>query len=107
MITTVCGIILYNNPPIIPNTFPSVEGGDGETGEGDEKGGNASSPGIGPSDIAGKTPEEIDEIAKDLGLIPKGEDPKNGKWTYVDPVTGEQRILVHQSPKMVVSSFPC
>jgi hypothetical protein len=29
------------------------------------------------------------------GLTPKGPDPQSGKGSYVDPVTGEQRILVH------------
>jgi len=53
------------------------------------------SPDINPSDISGKTPDEIDEIARDKGLEPKGPDPKGGKGAYTDPATGKQRILVH------------
>ena len=53
------------------------------------------SPDIDPNDIAGKTPEEIDKIAKEKGLVEKGPDPKSGKGAYVDPVTGKQRILIH------------
>jgi hypothetical protein len=48
-----------------------------------------------PSDVAGKSPEEIDQLAREKGLQPKGPDPKNGKGAYVDPVTGELRVLVH------------
>jgi hypothetical protein len=55
----------------------------------------ANSPEIKPSDVAGKTPEEIDKLAREKGLQPQGPDPKNGQGAYVDPVTGEQRILVH------------
>jgi RHS repeat-associated protein len=54
-----------------------------------------SSPDIHPGEVAGKTPEEIDKIAKDKGLIPQGTDPQNGKGSYTDPETGKQRILVH------------
>jgi RHS repeat-associated protein len=53
------------------------------------------SPEIDPGEVAGKSPQEIDQIAKEKGLVPKGPDPMNGKGAYVDPVTGEQRILVH------------
>ena len=58
-------------------------------------GADAISPIINPADIAGKTPSEIDAAANDAGLIPKGPDPMNGQGSYVDPVTGEQRILSH------------
>jgi RHS repeat-associated protein len=54
-----------------------------------------SSPDISHSDVKGRTPAEIDKIATDKGLLPKGSDPKAGKGAYVDPVTGEQRVLVH------------
>lgn len=54
-----------------------------------------SSPDIDPADISGKSPEEIEELAIRNGLIPKGTDPKSGKGSWVDPVTGEQRILSH------------
>ncbi|WP_264802637.1 hypothetical protein, partial [Acetobacter fabarum] len=29
------------------------------------------------------------------GLVPRGPDPMNGRGAYIDPVTGEQRILSH------------
>ena len=57
---------------------------------------NAESPNIEPSEVTGKSPSEIDQLAVDSGLLPKGPDPMNGKGSYVDPVTGEQRILVHE-----------
>jgi len=47
-----------------------------------------------PDEIAGRTPGQIDQIARQKGLIPKG-DPQTGRGAYVDPVTGEQRVLVH------------
>lgn len=53
------------------------------------------SPSITPSDIAGKSPGEIDQIAKGRGLIPKGPNPQAGKGSYIDPKTGKQRILIH------------
>ena len=53
------------------------------------------SPKIDPSHVAGKTPPVIDELARKLGLIQKGADPMNGRGAYIDPVTGEQRILIH------------
>jgi len=59
------------------------------------KGGGGTSPTINPSDVAGKTPQEIDQIARNSGLTPKGPDPMGGKGAYVDPVTGEQRVLIH------------
>lgn len=54
-----------------------------------------SSPSIDPADVAGKTPDEIDRLAGEKGLDAKGSDPKAGKGSYTDPVTGKQRILVH------------
>ncbi len=41
------------------------------------------------------TNTEIDQLAKNKGLTPKGPDPKEGKGAYVDPNTNEQRILCH------------
>ncbi|MFZ6658118.1 RHS repeat-associated core domain-containing protein, partial [Undibacterium sp. TJN19] len=55
----------------------------------------ASSPHIDPQEVGGKTPDEIEGVAGDKGLQPKGPDPKGGRGSYVDPVTGEQRILIH------------
>lgn len=53
------------------------------------------SPSINPAEIAGKTPGEIGQVAQDSGLIAKGSDPTAGKGAYIDPVTGNQRVLVH------------
>lgn len=53
------------------------------------------SPAIDPKSIAGKSPSDIDSYAKQNGLIPKGPDPMSGKGSYIDPITGEQRVLVH------------
>ena len=53
------------------------------------------SPEINPSDVTGKTPAEIDRLARGRGLIPRGPDPLNGRGAYVDPVTGKQRVLIH------------
>ncbi len=53
------------------------------------------SPSVNPSEVIGKTPAEIDQLATGKGLIPKGTDPMNGKGAYVDPVTGQQRVLSH------------
>jgi hypothetical protein len=53
------------------------------------------SPYINPRDLAGKTPAEIGQAARDAGLIQRGPDPENGQGSYLDPVTGEQRVLIH------------
>jgi RHS repeat-associated protein len=53
------------------------------------------SPHINPGDVANKTPSEIDTFAKEKGLISKGPNPQAGKGAYVDPVTGNQRVLCH------------
>lgn len=53
------------------------------------------SPVIDPRDIAGKTSEEIDQHAKEKGLLPKGPDPMAGRGGYIDPQIGEQRLLCH------------
>lgn len=45
--------------------------------------------------MAGKTPAEIGQVATGAGLVPKGPDPLGGRGAFVDPVTGEQRVLVH------------
>jgi RHS repeat-associated protein len=47
------------------------------------------------SEIAGKTPAEIAARAKELGLEPRGPDPAQGKGSFIDPQTGQQRILSH------------
>jgi RHS repeat-associated protein len=53
------------------------------------------SPSLDPRAFAGRTPQEIDDLARSHGLIPKGPDPMNGRGGYVDPVTGAQRVLSH------------
>lgn len=53
------------------------------------------SPKINPKDVANKTPAQIDTLAKDKGLIPKGSNPQAGRGAYIDPVTGKQRVLCH------------
>ena len=53
------------------------------------------SPVINPADVAGKTPAEIGQVATGAGLVPKGPDPLGGRGSFDDPVTGEQRVLVH------------
>ncbi len=55
------------------------------------------SPKIDPKDIANKTPTEIDQIAQESGLIPKGPNPKTGQGSYTDPNTGKQRVLCHSN----------
>ena len=50
---------------------------------------------ISPSEVANKTPTQIDKRAKELGLEGKGKDPKSGQGAYVDPQTGKQRVLSH------------
>jgi RHS repeat-associated protein len=65
----------------------------------DDGGAQPTSPEVKPSDIAGKTPAEIDAIAKEKGLIPKGSNPQAGQGSYIDPVTGKQRVLVHPDAK--------
>jgi RHS repeat-associated protein/uncharacterized repeat protein (TIGR02543 family) len=64
------------------------------------------SPEIDPKEIAGKTPTQIDQIAKDKGLIPKG-NPESGNGAYIDPVTGEQRVLTHPEPDSGCSGPHC
>ncbi|MCH9648319.1 MAG: hypothetical protein K0U98_08775 [Deltaproteobacteria bacterium] len=50
---------------------------------------------ISPSEVAGKTPSQIDKRARELGLEARGPDPAGGRGAYVDPQTGKQRILSH------------
>jgi hypothetical protein len=45
--------------------------------------------------MAGKTPAEIGQAARDAGLVPRDLDPDTGQGSYIDPVTGEQRVLIH------------
>jgi len=53
------------------------------------------SPHLDPQELVGKTPAEIGEAAKNAGLISRGPAPDNGQGSYVDPITGEQRVLIH------------
>jgi RHS repeat-associated protein len=50
---------------------------------------------INPANISGLRPGEIDALARSMGLIPRGPDPMNGRGSYLDPDTGQQRILSH------------
>jgi hypothetical protein len=50
---------------------------------------------ISPREVVGKTPEQIDARARELGLVPRGPDPARGRGAYIDPQTGKQRILCH------------
>jgi hypothetical protein len=63
----------------------------------------AKSPEITPDELAGKTRQQIRDMAKDKGLVPKG-DPANPdyprKWS--DPLTNEDRLRLdrgHIDPK--------
>lgn len=62
--------------------------------DGDDDG-DGGSHDLDPADLAGKTAEETDRLAREAGLIAKGPDPANGKGAYVAPETGEQRVLIH------------
>jgi hypothetical protein len=57
------------------------------------------SPVLNPANLAGKTAAEIDAAAREAGLLPKGPSPITGKGAYIDPVTGEQRVLIHPEPE--------
>jgi RHS repeat-associated protein len=54
---------------------------------------------ISPGEVGGKTPPEIDARARKLGLEPRGPDPMRGRGSYIDPLTGRQRVLIHPNPK--------
>jgi RHS repeat-associated protein len=53
------------------------------------------SPILDPKDFAGKTPQQIHDLAIGSGLVPQGPDPMNGGGSYDDPRTGKQRVLSH------------
>ncbi len=53
------------------------------------------SPSVSPSEVVGRTPSEIDQLARTRGLVPRGPAPAQGRGAYVDPVTGQQRVLCH------------
>ncbi|MEM5342287.1 hypothetical protein V4C56_22000 [Paraburkholderia azotifigens] len=102
---------IFKTPPVvnvakglIDYVITSVSGAGSGYGAGNatfNSGGNAqdanqtASPQINPSDVAGKSAQDIARHAIDQGLIPKGPDPMNGRGAYVDPATGEQRVLIH------------
>ena len=50
---------------------------------------------ISPTEVINKTPSQIDDAAKRLGLEAKGTNPTRGEDSYVDPQTDTQRILSH------------
>ena len=82
------------SPVVVTAVAVALPGPKGEAGEASP----AESPAVHPSEVMGKTPAEIDGVATGKGLIPKGPDPTGGKGAYVDPVTGEQRVLIHPDP---------
>lgn len=53
------------------------------------------SPLIAPGELIGRTAEELDRYGREIGLIPRGPDPVAGYGSYLDPITGQQRILIH------------
>jgi RHS repeat-associated protein len=103
--TLIGGLIAAIDTPSPPAT-PAAGGGGGAggtitpptggagSGPNNEAEGGGSPP-LNPANLAGKTPAEIDKAAQDAGLIPKGPDPMAGKGAYIDPATGEQRVLIH------------
>ena len=80
--------------PFMTGLAMAIPGPKGEAGEAVL----GESPAVHPAEIMGKAPAEIDSIATGKGLIPKGPNPTAGKGAYVDPVTGEQRVLIHPDP---------
>jgi hypothetical protein len=79
-----------------PTSAGSASGANSTTdGNGSTSNPPAGSPAIDPKEIVGKTPAEIDALAKQRGLVPKGPNPAEGQGAYTDPVTGEQRVLSH------------
>jgi len=50
---------------------------------------------ISPSEVVGRTPAQINRRARQLGLAARGPDPAGGRGSYIDPRTGQQRILSH------------
>ncbi len=72
----------------------------GPTGEckasgSDPQVGPPKSPYIDPARVAGSNPFAIDAYARSLGLKVAGPNPMTGQGAYLDPVTGNQRILSH------------
>lgn len=57
------------------------------------------SPAIDPRDVANHTPSAIDQFARRNGLRPVGSNPMSGQGAYLDPVTGQQRILIHTNAR--------
>jgi RHS repeat-associated protein len=51
--------------------------------------------GVSPSEVMGRTPTEIGVRAEQLGLEARGPNPAQGRGAYIDPQTGQQRILTH------------
>ncbi|SPB17148.1 hemagglutinin [Caballeronia novacaledonica] len=83
------GLPAIGKPGYVPSNAILNGGSDGQSRN------QAGSPQINPTDVAGKTPQDIAQHATDQGLVPKGPDPMSGKGAYLDPVTGQQRVLIH------------
>jgi RHS repeat-associated protein len=69
-----------------------------QKGEKSNDGPAGESPTIDPKDVGGKSAADIEKFAGEKGLEAKG-DPKSGRGSFIDPVTGEQRILIHPDGK--------
>jgi RHS repeat-associated protein len=64
--------------------------------------GLATSPTITDDELRDKTPAEIRQMAKDKGLVAVG--TKDSKWK--DPVTGKERLLLHEGHLDKVTGLP-
>lgn len=91
------GIAIFNalNPGATLNSSGSSAAGSADAASSGSSADTATSPQIDPKDVGGKTADEIEKLAGEKGLQPKGPDPKGGRGAYADPVTGGQRILIH------------
>ncbi len=93
----VVGAIASKAAPVVKDLFAKAKA---VVGKGAAKGGQKLLPAnagptahISPSEVVGKTTAQIDARARELGLQPRGQDPASGRGAYVDPQTGQQRIL--------------
>ncbi|MEA9984126.1 MULTISPECIES: RHS repeat protein [Subtercola] len=87
------GIVAAESTPDGPGTVGGLTGLEADVSVAADASGT--SPLIEPARIADRSPAEIDAIARESGLLARGPDPMNGKGAYIDPITGEQRVLSH------------
>ena len=57
--------------------------------------GTTGDPHVHPSEVVGRTPAEIDALARERGLQPRGPAPMAGRGAYVDPATNSAVVEVH------------